>query len=228
MLPVTGAVHRALAEIMSSLHALIFRPSTQGNGDGEMEWFQKFNFVNDAGHAENSLYATRTLYEFDHLNFETLKGFRSLESKPHRSREVHMNPRQVFLSNDPSVRDCPKLRAWPLPIASSKTKELPSVPSLTVGNGGEAKEALAAIAGLAKKEKLNPFVLVISDNGTKLSGPIEEDAFAMTPTFQSLDWSRLEPLFFSRRARLRKSSPKIRRIPSQGRGKSLPTRGPRY
>ena len=37
---------------------------------------------------------------------------------------------------------------------------------------GEAKEAFAAIPGLAAKGRLNPFLLVISDNDTKLSGRI--------------------------------------------------------
>jgi transketolase len=52
---------------------------------------------------------------------------------------------------------------------------------------GEAKEALAAIPGLAKRGKAAPFVLFISDNRTKLSGRIEQDAFSMEPTFQALE-----------------------------------------
>lgn len=51
---------------------------------------------------------------------------------------------------------------------------------------GETKEALAAIPGLAKKEKMNPFVLAISDNNTKLSGRIQADSYDMNPTFESL------------------------------------------
>ena len=51
---------------------------------------------------------------------------------------------------------------------------------------GEAKEALAAIPGLARKRKMAPFVLVISDNNTKLSGRIDEQSFSMAPTFDSL------------------------------------------
>lgn len=52
---------------------------------------------------------------------------------------------------------------------------------------GEAKESFAAIAGLSKKGKINPFVMVISDNNTKLSGRIDKDSFSMVPTFESLE-----------------------------------------
>ena len=52
----------------------------------------------------------------------------------------------------------------------------------TVSDGasmeGEAKEAFAAIPGLAAKDRLNPFLLVVSDNDTKLSGRISKDAFS--------------------------------------------------
>ena len=51
---------------------------------------------------------------------------------------------------------------------------------------GEAKEAFAAIPGLAGKGRLNPFVMVVSDNDTKLSGRITADSFSMEPTFASL------------------------------------------
>src|SRR5438132_584655 len=51
---------------------------------------------------------------------------------------------------------------------------------------GEAKEPLAAIPGLAAKGKVNPFVLVLSDNDTKLSGRITKDAFSMQSTFEGL------------------------------------------
>jgi len=51
---------------------------------------------------------------------------------------------------------------------------------------GEAKEAFAAIPGLAAKGRVNPFVLVVSDNDTKLSGRITKDAFSMQPTFEAM------------------------------------------
>jgi transketolase len=51
---------------------------------------------------------------------------------------------------------------------------------------GEAKEAYAAIPGLAAKGRLNPFVVLISDNDTKLSGRITKDSFSMQGTFEAL------------------------------------------
>ena len=51
---------------------------------------------------------------------------------------------------------------------------------------GEAKEALSAIPGLAQKDKMNPFLLIVSDNNTKLTGRIDEDSFSMKPTLESL------------------------------------------
>ena len=60
----------------------------------------------------------------------------------------------------------------------------------TVSDGasmeGEAKEAFAAIPGLASKGRLNPFVMIISDNDTKLSGRITKDAYSMEPTFTAM------------------------------------------
>jgi transketolase len=51
---------------------------------------------------------------------------------------------------------------------------------------GEAKEAFAAIPGLAKAGKMAPYVMIISDNNTKLTGRIDADSFSMVPTFDSL------------------------------------------
>ena len=69
----------------------------------------------------------------------------------------------------------------------------------TVSDGasmeGEAKEAFAAIPGLAGRGLLNPFLLVISDNDTKLSGRITEDSFSMQPTFaamSALGWNVIQ------------------------------------
>src|SRR5256885_2415516 len=64
----------AFAEIMASIHAIMF--STQGR-----PWFEAYNFINDAGHTENGIYALRSLYGFDGMTFESLKGFRGLQSK---------------------------------------------------------------------------------------------------------------------------------------------------
>ena len=51
---------------------------------------------------------------------------------------------------------------------------------------GEAKEAFAAIPGLAAKGRVNPFVMIISDNDTKLSGRITADSFSMQPSFEAM------------------------------------------
>lgn len=51
---------------------------------------------------------------------------------------------------------------------------------------GEAKEAISAIPGMASKGKMGPYVLIISDNSTKLSGRIEDQTFSMQPYFKSL------------------------------------------
>src|SRR5258705_13972887 len=61
----------AFAEIMSAIHGLLF--ATRGR-----PWYEAFNFVNDAGHTENGIYALRTNYGFDNLTFEDLKGFRGI------------------------------------------------------------------------------------------------------------------------------------------------------
>ena len=61
---------------------------------------------------------------------------------------------------------------------------------LTLSDGacmeGETKEALNAIPGFAKKNQLNPFLLLISYNNTKLTGRIDEDSFCLKPFLNSL------------------------------------------
>ena len=85
----------ALAEINSAIHAHMFKPE-----ENEV-WWEKYNFINDVGHAENALYALRSIYQFDDLTFENLKGFRSIESKLTGHGESHLNPEGVLLSNGP-------------------------------------------------------------------------------------------------------------------------------
>src|SRR6185436_13150343 len=73
---------------------------------------------------------------------------------------------------------------------ADKIARLDRVTICTVSDGasmeGEAKEAFAAIPGLAAKDRVNPFVLVISDNDTKLSGRITKDSFSMQRTFAGM------------------------------------------
>src|SRR5437764_9301974 len=84
----------AFAEIMAAIHGIMF--SVKGR-----EWHEAFNFVNDAGHTENGVYALRANYGFDGMTFEDLKPFRSIKSKFTGHGESHLNPEGVLLSNGP-------------------------------------------------------------------------------------------------------------------------------
>lgn len=170
----------AFAEMMSATHAIMFKDKTKN-------WYESFNFVNDAGHAENGIYALRANYGFDNLTFNDLRKFRSIESKLTGHGEAHLNPEGVFISNGPLGSGVPQAQGLAMAdkiLGNNRT----TLCVLSDGGAmeGEAKEAMAAIAGLALKNKLNPFVLLISDNNTKLGGRIDEDSFSMTPTFNSL------------------------------------------
>jgi transketolase len=178
----------AFADMLAALHAIMF--ATSGR-----QWHEAFNFVNDAGHAENGIYALRANLGFDNLSFEDLRAFRSITSKLTGHGESHLNPEGVLLSNGPLSSALPQAQG--LAIAD-KVAGRDRVTICTVSDGasmeGEAKEAFAAIPGLAAKGRVNPFVLMVSDNDTKLSGRITKDAFSMQPTFQSLSvlgWSMI-------------------------------------
>src|SRR5438445_8823272 len=170
----------AFAEIMAAIHGILFSVP-------DREWHEAFNFVNDAGHTENGIYALRANYGFDGMIFEDLKAFRSIKSKLTGHGESHLNPEGVLLSNGPLGSALPQSQG--LAIADRVAKR-DRVTICTVSDGasmeGEAKEAFAAIPGLAGKGRVNPYVLVISDNDTKLSGRITKDAFSMEPTFAAL------------------------------------------
>ncbi|HEX4119888.1 MAG TPA: thiamine pyrophosphate-dependent enzyme, partial [Verrucomicrobiae bacterium] len=170
----------AFAEIMAAIHGIMF--AVKGR-----PWFEAFNFVNDAGHTENGVYALRCNYGFDGLTIEQLKGFRSINSKYTGHGESHLNPQGVLLSNGPLGSALPQAQGLAM---ADKVRKNDRVTICTVSDGssmeGETKEAFAAIPGLASKDRVNPFVLVISDNDTKLSGRISEQSFSMAPTFGSL------------------------------------------
>lgn len=170
----------AFAEMMSAIHALMFK-------DPSKNWYEQYNFVNDAGHAENGIYALRANYGFDHLSFNDLRKFRSIESKLTGHGEAHLNPEGVFISNGPLGSGLPQAQGLAMgdKILGNKRTTL-CVLSDGGAMEGEAKESFAAIPGLAKKNKMNPFVLLISDNNTKLGGRIDDDSFSMTPTFDAL------------------------------------------
>src|SRR3989442_3398794 len=170
----------AFAEIMAAIHGIMF--STQGR-----EWYEAFNLVNGAGHTENGIYALRANYGFAKMTFEDLKPFRSIKSKFTGHGESHLNPEGVLLSNGPLGSALPQSEGLAL---ADKVAKRDRVTICTVSDGasmeGEAKEAFAAIPGLAAKGRVNPFVLVISDNDTKLSGRITKDALSMQPSFQAM------------------------------------------
>lgn len=171
----------AFAEINTALHGIMF--SEQGR-----EWYEAYNFVNDAGHAENGIYALRANLGFDGLTFDDLRKFRSIESKLTGHGESHLNPEGVLLSNGPLSSSIPQAEGLAM---ADKNAGNDRVTLVVVSDGasmeGEAKEAFASIPGLAAKDLLNPMVLVVSDNDTKLSGRITADSFSMQPTFEAMD-----------------------------------------
>ncbi len=170
----------AFAEIMSCIHWFMFENKSS-------PWFESFNFVNDAGHTENGVYALRANYGFDGLNFEDLFKFRSIDSKLTGHGEAHLNPEGVYISNGPLGSGLPQAQG--LAIAD-KAIGNERVTVCTISDGasmeGEAKESFAAIPGLASRGMLNPFLMVVSDNNTKLSGRIDKDSFSMESTFSTL------------------------------------------
>jgi transketolase len=170
----------ALAEIMSAIHGIMFAVKGQ-------PWHEAYNFVNDAGHTENGVYALRAQYGFDGMTFEDLKKFRSIQSKLTGHGESHLNPEGVFISNGPLGSGIPVAQGLALGDKLAKRDRLTFC---VISDGacmeGEAKEALAAIPGLAGRGEINPFVLVVSDNDTKLSGRISKDSFTMEPSFAAM------------------------------------------
>lgn len=173
----------ALAELMSALHGHVFDVAA-----GEKkQWYDLFHIVNDAGHCENGLYALKANYQMAGLTLDSLKKFRSIESGLTGHGEVHCFPEGVFISNGPLGSAFPQTQGVAMGEAISGRNR---VTVTTISDGacmeGEAKEAFAAIPGLAQTGKMGPYVLLISDNNTKLSGRIDVESFSMTPTFKSL------------------------------------------
>ncbi len=151
----------AMAECMSALHAYMFRTKN---------WYDKYNFINDIGHAENGIYALRANLGFGDLNLNSLKGFRSIESKLTGHGESHLYPEGVLLSNGPLSSALPQAQGL---AHGDKLAKRDRVTIVSMSDGacmeGEAKESFSAIPGLVAKGAINPFVLIISDNDTKLS-----------------------------------------------------------
>ena len=84
-----------MAEIFSSLFQSMLNTSEKEN----KKYFEKFHFVNDAGHCENALYALRHCY--GQLSLQDLKSFRSKNSCLTGHSENHLFPEGVYLSNGP-------------------------------------------------------------------------------------------------------------------------------
>ena len=121
-------------------------------------------------------------------SLEDLKGFRSIESKLTGHGENHLYPEGVLLSNGPLGSSVAQSQGL---CMSDRISGNDRVTILTISDGacmeGEAKEAFTSIPGFAQKNKMNPFVMIISDNNTKLSGRISEDSFNQSSTFKSLE-----------------------------------------
>ncbi len=170
----------AFAEINAAVHAVMF-------GVTGRPWHEAYNFVNDAGHAENGIYALRANYGFDGMTCDALKDFRSIKSKLTGHGESHLNPEGVLLSNGPLSSSLPQAQGL---AVGDKLIGNDRVTLCIMSDGasmeGEAKEAFAAIPGMAGKGLVNPFVMILSDNDTKLSGRITKDAFTMQPTFNAM------------------------------------------
>ncbi len=174
----------AMTEAWTAVHAIMFK---------EKNWFENYNFVNDIGHGENGVYALRAVLGYGDLTLKTLNGFRSIESKLTGHGESHLYPEGVLLSNGPLGSAFPQAQG--LSVADKLTGNS-RVTIVSVSDGaameGEAKEAFAAVPGLAKMGKLNPFVMLLSDNNTKLGGRIDKDSFSMQGQFESfaaLGWN---------------------------------------
>jgi transketolase len=173
----------AFAELMSAVHGVMYsRAKEQGK-----EWHELFHFVNDAGHCENGLYALKANYGFADLSLESLKGFRSMTSRLTGHGESHLFPEGVYLSNGPLGSSLPQTQG--LAYADAKMGNM-RVTVTAISDGasfeGEAREAYAAIPGLAARGDLAPYICIISDNNTKLTGRIASDSFDMQPTFRAL------------------------------------------
>ena len=182
----------ALAELMSALHGIVFHEARAKR----RPWHELFHLINDAGHCENGLYALKANYGFADLSLEALKKFRALDSRLTGHGEAHLFPQGVYLSNGPLGSCLPQTQGL---CFGDRLALRDRVTVTTISDGacmeGEAREALAAIPGLAANDKMNPFVLIISDNNTKLSGRIDQDAFSMQPSFatlKELGWSVIE------------------------------------
>ena len=129
----------AFTEIVSSVHGFLF-------ADSPKSWYEEYNYVNDAGHCENGIYAVRAMYGHDNLDYNDLKGFRSVESKLTGHGESMHNPEGVLLSNGPLGSAVAQAQGLAMADKLSGNDRLTL---LTLSDGasmeGEVKEAFASI-----------------------------------------------------------------------------------
>ena len=174
----------ALAELMSAAWGLMWMQSSEKG----QNWHEQFHFVSDAGHCENGLYALYANCGFGGLSLGDLKGFRSIQSHLTGHGEAHLFPQAVSVSNGPLGSAMGPAQGLALGERLQGGQRLTlAVVSDGACMEGETREVLASLPGFAAKEKLAPFVLILSDNNTKLSGRIDEESFSMAPTFDSLE-----------------------------------------
>ncbi len=173
----------AFAELMSATHALAFLTAKNKS----QEYYKLFNIVNDAGHCENGLYALKAMYNYADLTLNSLKNFRSIKSKLTGHGESHLFPEGVLLSNGPLGSAFPQAQGLAMADALAKNNRT-TVIAISDGAAmeGEAKEAFTATPGFAARGQLNPFICILSDNNTKLTGRIDKDSFSMQGYFSSL------------------------------------------
>lgn len=168
----------AITEISAALFAKMFEKNP---------WYEHCNFVNDIGHAENALYALKALYGQADVTLDELKSFRSFPSRLTGHGESHLFPEGVLMSNGPLGSGFPQSQG--LAVADKLLGNKRTTVCLLSDGAfmeGEAKEALSAIPGLASKNKINPYLLVISYNDTKLSGRIQQDSYSLEGQLQAL------------------------------------------
>lgn len=174
----------AFAEIMSCSFAYMFAQSEKQ----KKQWHEAYHFVNDAGHCENGIYALKANYKTAGLDLKSLRAFRSIESPLTGHGEAYLFPEGVYISNGPLGSGIPQAQGLAAAESLSKT---PRTTVVAISDGGcmegEAREALAAIPGLAANGRLGPLVCMLSDNNTKLSGRIDEDSFSMNPSFEAIE-----------------------------------------
>lgn len=181
----------AFAEIQSAIWGWVFHLAQRQ----KKNWHELFHLINDAGHCENGIYALKAIWGFAGLSLEDLLEFRSIQSPLSGHGEVHLFPQGVELSNGPlgsAVGQAQGLAMADRLLGNQR------ITILTLSDGGamegEAREVLASLPGLAARGLVNPFLLVVSDNNTKLSGRIDSDSFSMAPSFESLSslgWKHL-------------------------------------